>query len=451
MRNKYAKKPVKSRGIVLPILVSVLTLCIIGTAVFLISPLISQPSAHTSSDDVGHASSAPSEPYVVSTATVVNTGDLLMHSPIISGAKNSDGSYDFSDIFSVIKPYLDAADLSVANLEITFGGEESGAYSGYPCFNLPDSFADDIKNGGIDFLLTANNHCYDTGLFGLKRTAQTLKTRNIPFIGTRESEQDSIYTVRDVNGIKIGMACYTYENARPEAGRKSINGRVISVDANNLISSFAYEALDEFYLDAQETIAAMRQGGAECIVFYMHWGEEYRLAPNNWQTTIAQKLCDLGADVIVGGHPHVIQPMELLTSSDGTHSTVCIYSMGNAVSNQRKGIMTSCPSGHTEDGMLFYYTFRKYSDGKVSLASVDVVPTWVEKKQINGKNKYVIYPLKAADNAQNTDISADDRQSAEASLARTDALINSGLQTCIQYLESEIRFVSTTPVESAEK
>ncbi len=305
------------------------------------------------------------QPKIVSEATVVNMGDLLMHEPLITGTYDKQtGEYDFSGCFAAISDYLKKADLAVANLEVTLGGEESGKYAGYPCFNLPDALADNVKDAGFSLLLTANNHCYDTRLFGLKRTARVLKEKKIDFIGTRENENEPIYTVRDINGIKIGMACYTYENVSDSAAVKSINGVKISPEANPLISSFNYARLDAFYTEVADTISDMRNSGADCVVFYMHWGEEYQLSPNSWQKNIAQKLCELGVDVIVGGHPHVVQPMELLTSSDGTRNTVCIYSLGNAISDQRKERMESCTTGHTEDGMLFYYTFQKMSDGK---------------------------------------------------------------------------------------
>ncbi len=399
-------------------------------------------------DDIP-SSSQPKEPYKVSSATVVNTGDLLMHSPIISGAYNkADGTYDFSGIFPEVSPYFKSADLAVANLEVTFGGPESGAYSGYPCFNLPDSLADNATAAGIDLLLTANNHSYDTGLFGLKRTVQVLKSKQIEYLGTRETADEPTYIVKDVNGINIGMACFTYENTSPAPGRKSINGRVIAEEANPLLSSFSYENLDSFYAEAQNMISGMRDGGADCIVFYMHWGEEYKLSPNNWQKQIAQRLTDLGVDVIVGGHPHVVQPMELLTSSDGSHNTVCIYSMGNAVSNQRKERMDSCRSGHTEDGMLFYYTFDKYSDGKVVLSSVDIIPTWVYLNKVDGQSKYTIYPLESADAATvKYGLSESIAAQATASFKRTEELVAGSLAQCQSHLGCDVRFVNALPAE----
>ena len=385
--------------------------------------------------------SLPEEPYVVSSATVVNTGDILIHSPLLTAAKESDG-YDFSPLYREVSTYFNDADLAVANLEVTLGGTESGSYRGYPAFNTPDSLIDYVKAAGVDMLLTSNNHCYDTGLFGLRRTAGVLKEKNMSFIGTRETQEESLYTVKEVNGIKIGMACYTYENVYQGNSTKSINGRIVSSDAAGLLASFSYERLDNFYAEAESVIADMKSKGAEAVVFYMHWGNEYQLKQNNWQEQIAQKLCDLGVDVIVGGHPHVIQPIDLLTSTDGTHKTVCLYSMGNSVSNQRLDqLYSDCPTGHTEDGMLFYYTFDKYSNGKVVLSGVDIIPAWVCKTGYGTNAEYVLYALPTADSFGEQGLTA---ATGKKSYERTKKIVGDGLRECQEYLGCEVRF----PAES---
>ena len=384
-----------------------------------------------------NSSSVPEEPYVVSSATVVNTGDILIHSPLLTAAKESDG-YDFSPLYREVSSYFNEADLAIANLEVTLGGRESGNFRGYPAFNTPDDLIDAIKSAGVDMLLTSNNHCYDTGLFGLKRTARVLKEKNMPFIGTRETLQEPLYTVKEVNSIKIGMACYTYENVYQGGGKKSINGRIVSSEAAPLLASFCYEHLDEFYLEAENVISDMKNSGAQAIVFYMHWGNEYRLKQNHWQEQIAQKLCDLGVDVIVGGHPHVIQPIELLTSSDGSHKTVCLYSMGNSVSNQRLDqLYSDCPTGHTEDGMLFYYTFDKYSDGSVVLSGVDIIPAWVQKTGSGSNAEYVLYALPTEDSFSQQGLTA---STGKKSYERTKNIVSQGLTECQEYLGCKVRF-----------
>ncbi len=374
-------------------------------------------------------------------ATVLSTGDVMVHSPQLSGAYvSSSKSYDFSDFFKASKPYFEEADLSVANLEVTFGGKSAGAYSGYPLFNCPDTLADAIKSSGLNFLLTANNHSYDTGFKGLVRTAQVLKEKNIEFIGTREISDDPIFAVKDVNGIKIGMANYTYSTYNSSTGVKALNGMTMKKEANELVNTFCYNHLDDFYADAEATIEQMKQNGAEFIVFYMHWGNEYQLKPNTYQKQIAQELSNLGVNIIIGSHPHVIQPMELIHSEDGENTTVCLYSTGNAVSNQRQELMDSCPSGHTEDGMFFYYTLRKKGD-EVTLKSVNVIPTWVNKYSGKGGYIYTIYPLEeATDGAKKYGLSSSHSNRAKRSFNRTKDLLQESLTEIQEYLGCEVTF-----------
>ena len=381
------------------------------------------------------------EPYVVKSATVVNTGDILIHSTVLDGAKTADGGYDFSSFFPKVSPFFKSADLSVINLEVTLGGTQSGKFSGYPVFNSPDSLADTIKNSGISLVLTANNHCYDTGLFGLKRTAQVLKQKNLSFTGTKETDDDPTYRVKSVNGIKLGIACYTYETSCSTAGRKALNGSMIAAEANSLVNSFSYNRINEFYTEAQNVVESMKSDGADAVIFYVHWGEEYQLSANTWQKTISQKLANIGVDVIVGGHPHVLQPMDVIYSEDSQNTAVCIYSTGNSVSNQRQELMDSCPSGHTEDGVLFYYTFDKYSDGTTVLSSVDLVPTWVNKYKGGSGYQYQMIPLKnAGDGATVYGLTGTAAQRAERSYNRTKELMLEGLKKCQEYLGCEVRF-----------
>ncbi len=376
---------------------------------------------------------------LVATATVINTGDIMLHNPVLDGAKTADGGYDFSAFFTPAQSYFKNADLAVANFEVTLGGPQAGAYRGYPSFNAPDSLLDTIKNSGINFLLTSNNHCYDTGVSGFKRTIAKLKENNIDFNGTRENETDPIYTVKDVNGIKLGMINFTYENTS-EGDNKSINGVFVSSEVKNLINSFNYDKLEQFYATAQSAIDGMKQNGAEAVVFYMHWGEEYQTTQNTWQKTIAQKLCNMGVDVIVGGHPHVVQPIEMLYSEDSQNTTVCIYSLGNAISNQRQEVMVSCPTGHTEDGMLFYYTFQKYGDGTVVLSGVDIIPTWVNKYAGGSGYQYTMYPLENAAMAGSYGLDATATQKAQRSYERTKQIVMQGLTECQNALGCDVRF-----------
>lgn len=411
---------------------------IIALAIF-ITVTLTEKKPQKSNASSNFSSAVSSEPLTESFATVLSTGDIMAHSTQLTGAKTSDG-YDFSAFFKETQKYFTAADLSVANLEVTFGGTESGKYSGYPAFNTPDSLADAVKASGLNFLVTSNNHSYDTGLFGLKRTVSVLKEKNIEFIGTRDNTSDPLYTVKEVNGIKIGMADYTYETDGTQTGRKYLNGNILAEEANELIASFNYNRIEEFYTEAEAAVNDMKAQGAEFIVFYMHWGNEYELKANTWQKSIAQRLSNMGVNIIIGSHPHVVQPVELIHSEDGQTDTVCVYSTGNAVSNQRKELIKSCPTGHTEDGMLFTYTLKKYGD-EVTLVSVDLIPTWVNKYKGGNGYLYTIYPLETSDDGSTKyGLSSSTAEQAKKSYERTRATVCDGLTAVQKALGCEVTF-----------
>jgi poly-gamma-glutamate synthesis protein (capsule biosynthesis protein) len=191
-----------------------------------------------------------------------------------------------------------------------------------------------------------------------------------------------------------------------------------------------------------QIVAAMEAEGAEVTMLYIHWGDEYYLEENYRQNDIAQKTCDMGIDVIVGGHPHVVQPMELLESTvDPDHKTICIYSVGNVVSNQRLGNISQIDTPHTEDGALFSVTFEKYTDGRVYVAEVDVLPTWVNMyRNENDKTVYAILPLeeeRREEWAELFDLPGAILTAAENSYDRTMKIVGEGLSQCQTYLEQQ--------------
>ena len=344
----------------------------------------------------------PEPEHVVSTATIGAMGDLLMHKPIFddlteynAAVQQPDGSYDFTSVFQYLSEYTSSLDYTVANLETTLCGEDNGyPYDGYPLFNCPDELVDGVKAAGFDMLLTANNHSYDTRLVGYLRTLDVIRGKGLETLGTYASEDETKWTIVDINGIKIGMLCYTWASYITEDGRPSLNGNQ-AIERGGLCNYFVSKDLPAFYSEVEQHLKAMESAGAEATIMFIHWGQEYILTPNIEQHNIAQSLCDLGIDVIIGGHPHVIQPVELLESTtDPEHKTVCLYSTGNAVSNQRLGNLKAITTAHTEDGILFTVTFEKYSDGTVYLADVNAYPTWVNMhRNANGKTEYNILPL----------------------------------------------------------
>ena len=395
-------------------------------------------------------------PQLLSRATVLSTGDMLMHIGVINSGKQEDGSYNFDSIFRYVKSYTQAADFSVANLETTLCGTDNGyGYSGNPRFNCPDAIVDSLKDAGFDLLLTANNHAADTDLVGYKRTLNTVRDKGLDTLGTYLSADERKWTIEEVNGIKIGMVCYTYSEGFSQRGYPVLNYHEVA--ENGILNYFTYDKLPEFYTQLQGYLDEMKAAGAEATMVYLHWGDEYKWktgeAPNTNQTAMAQKLCDMGVDVIVGGHPHVVQPVDLLTSStDSEHKTIVLYSMGNAVSNQRIKEMESEPTGHTEDGVLFCVTFSKYSDGSVYVDSAELIPTWVNLNSNSGSTEYNILPLEESTAAQwQAQFGLTDSQlaDAKASFDRTEALVLTGMEKVQSYLNQQKQLREPTALDNA--
>lgn len=374
---------------------------------------------------------------VVATATVASMGDLLMHLPVVNTTRQEDGTYDFSSVFRYVKPYLESCDYALANLETTLGGS-SIPYSGEPLLNSPDDLIDGVKDAGFDMLLTANNHASDTHTAGLLRTVEQVRARGIVALGTQLSRDEPKFEIVELNGIKIGMACYTYATGQTGDGRPRLNGNS-PVEKAGIVNYFLPSSPDKFYSEVEALLETMRQEGAEATMLFLHWGIEYQTAEKPQQREMAQKLCNLGVDVIVGSHPHVVEPVALVESTlDPSHKTVVMYSLGNAVSNQRTGFSSQFPDGYTEDGALAAVTFEKYSDGRVYVSGADLIPTWVNLHTNQDKKKeYNILPLDQAKEEQWKELfelTDDTLALAKASFQRTQGIVGEGVKACQDYL-----------------
>ena len=361
-RNKSSNRSIKKA--ILAVACCVILAGIGGAALFHLMP----------SKD---AEPAAAEPVKEQTIMIGNGGDIIIHSPFYrSSAYKKDGDYDFTPCFSNIKDVYGEGDFSVIDIETCLPGKEVG-YSGYPMFKSPDSLVDSLAASGIDMILLANNHIYDYGNTGFLRTTQVMKDKGMLYTGARHSEKEKKYVVQDINGIKVGMINYVYETPRSD-DKKGLNGIAIDPEVAPLLNSFDPNDRESFYQEIEEQIKAMRKDGAEFIIVYPHWGIEYQMTEASWQREIAQKLCDMGVDAIIGGHPHVIEPVDVFTSEDGTHKTFCAFSLGNQLSNQRREMMR-LKTGNTEDGLFIDLEITRNKKGDVSLTGVKYIPTWVYK------------------------------------------------------------------------
>lgn len=304
---------------------------------------------------------------------IVGIGDALCHSQNFRDAYDSEtGTYDFSPMFKNVTKYFDDATVAVGNLETTLAGADRG-YSGYPTFNSPDELAYDLKEMGIDILTTANNHCLDKGYTGLERTLNVLDEYGIDHTGTSRSEEEqNTILMKDLNGIKTAFLCYTYGTN----GIPIPSGREYSV--NLIDKDFIKEQLDK-----------AKEEGAELIVVSMHWGAEYRLKPTTEQEDLAEFLIKNGADVILGNHSHVPEPMEMktVTLDDGTtREGFVIYSMGNFFSAQT--------DNYTRDTLILNVEVRKNgATGEITIDKATYTPVYVYDNGTSAKDRYELLDI----------------------------------------------------------
>lgn len=346
---------------------------------------------------------------------IISLGNLIIHQSQIDGAKQ-ENSYDFSPSFQYIKKMILDSDISMGILEGALAGCEP---SGYPFFNSPDEVVDALKDTGIDIINYANNHIYDYEDVGLKRTIDVTKEKGLDVLGVKSTEEEKNYLVKEVNGIKIGFLAYVFETSMIN-GHKTINSNILSTYSENLINTFNYNDLESFYKKIENEILAMKSEGVEFIITSMHWGEEYNTYIEASQNEIAKRLNKLGVDIILGGHPHVIQPYEIMRNESG-HSTFVIYSQGNSLSNQSEQEIGVAES---EDGIMIKFTLEK-KDGNVSLKEYKIIPTWVYKEEkVNGTYYHKIIPVEEALADPNKyGISSDVYQRVETSLNRTKGIL----------------------------
>ncbi len=292
------------------------------------------------------------------TFTLAAIGDIMCHNSQFKDAYNSETStYDFSYVFDNISTYTKTADLCIGNLETTFAGEEKG-YSGYPQFNTPDNLAYELKGIGLDVLTTAGNHALDTGYTGLSRTIDVLNDADISHLGTYQSqeEQDKVL-IKFVKGLKIAFVNYTY----------GTNGIPVPKD-----KTYCVNLIDKELISKQLDVA--KSQNPDIIIACMHWGNEYQTKQNSTQMELADFLIQNGADIILGTHPHVLQPYEKRTvtlENGSTRNGFVAYSLGNFISDQN--------AKYTRSSIILDLTITKHVDGTVSVDNINPIPIYMYK------------------------------------------------------------------------
>lgn len=298
-------------------------------------------------------------------------GDLMQHMPQIKSAKQSDGSYDYGECFAGIKAEVERADVAIANFETTLAGQP---YSGYPQFSAPDDFLSAVQSAGFDIMLTANNHCVDTRRKGLERTLTMMDSLGMAHLGTYrtldERERTYPYLI-EKNGLRIVLLNFTYDT----------NGIPVPQPCHvNLMDT----------LEIAADLDKARQMKPDLIIALPHWGIEYQTLPSKEQREMAAWLLSHGVDHIIGGHPHVAQPLEL--RNDGRN--LVAWSMGNLVSNQSKP--------NTYGGYMVRLDLEK-RDSVTCLTDCCYTLHWVSRPPDNGyRHTYRILPIDYPDSLLTT-------------------------------------------------
>ena len=286
-------------------------------------------------------------------------GDVMVCESQLKAYKAS--GYDFHPEFDYIKDALSNADYTMANMEGTVGKYNKSPYSGYPQFNCPETILTALKDSGVDFLTLANNHMLDRFFDGLKNTVTWVEKAGFDFVGAyRTKKERQTPKVYEVNGIKIGFVAYTHSTNSIERLAKGLDPGATEYGVPYIQKA-----------DIAGDIKRLREAGAEVVIAFPHWGEEYVREPGSSQMKYAKKLAAAGADIILGSHSHMVQPMlsRTFTDADGrTRECFVIFSLGNFLSDH--------VLQYTDCGVILEFTISENSDGTFSCGDIGYIPTY---------------------------------------------------------------------------
>lgn len=298
---------------------------------------------------------------------ILAMGDMIFHQPIVKNYRTGE-TYDFTPIFSNISEDINGADIAIANFEGSVNSNRK--LSGFPMFNFPKESIYSLKNAGFDILSTANNHALDTGLDGIAETLSHIKESGMESFGTLTQDCEKGIVV-EKNGIKIGLISFT----------DTLNGM------DSLMRNKEY-SVNTFSQDVAGDIKNLKDK-SDIVIVYPHWGNEYQHHPSERQIFLKEKLHEYGADIILGSHPHVLQRYEV--EEINYKKLFTIYSMGNALSNQR---VENLKKSGVDTGALVKLEIEKdNTSGVTILKSYEVQPTYVNRYRANGRLNYDVVKL----------------------------------------------------------
>ena len=310
--------------------------------------------------------------------TLVISGDVLSHNSNWQAADLGDGRFDYLPQLGDLEGLLRDGDYTLVNLETPISGEKYG-YRGFPKFNAPVNLGQTLKTIGVDMVVTGNNHALDNGIEGLRSNLDNLDRIGLDYVGTYRSKEEAEQAkVVDINGIKVGFAATTIRLKMEVPDDYSLN--------------LNREAV------IRREIAKVRQAGAELVVFHIHWGKEYKEEPSDVQKTLYKILAEEGVDIVIGSHPHRLQPIEMkeINYQGKTKNQAVIWSTadllwGETISKQ-----------YVKTGAVFQVDVSR-QNGQIRVEDIDYNLiynlTWFDK---NGKKQIRVIPESSMENFRKT-------------------------------------------------
>jgi len=309
------------------------------------------------------------------TVTFSVVGDVMCHSTQFNYAIREDSTYDFKQVYREIKKYFDNSDVIIGNLETVVAGSDI-EYSGYPVFNTPEDFLKGLKYAGFDIMVTGNNHSYDHQKKGVINTINFIRKNGMQNTGTYKSQEarDSVQLFEQ-SGLKFALLSYTY----------GVNLYRISSKNGFLVNRIDPDLI-------KHDINKAKSKGADLVIVYFHFGREYARTENSYQRNIVNKTIEYGADIILGSHPHTLQPVELYKTANANIDTGFVaFSLGNFISNQRWR--------YSDGGTVLNFSVTKdFKTNTIKLDAVRYLPIWVFKGVTNWGLEYLILPSDIAAN-----------------------------------------------------
>lgn len=349
---------------VIPVLLAVCT--VIGLAVaghFTNEETITQAESTSDNSDLQETQNAQQDAKV----SLIAVGDNLIHNTLIDSGKKEDGTYNYESLYKNFEKYISTPDIAIINQETMLGGSDFD-YSGYPLFNSPWEVGEAAINAGFDIFTCATNHSMDIGSKGIEQELKFFeKHPEVVHVGTNASEEDYNKVVYyEKNSIKFAILNYTY----------GTNGISLPDDKQWIVNTMDKEKIKKDVEEAKQN--------ADVIIALPHWGTENSMTVSDYQKEYAQYFCSLGVDIIIGTHPHVLEPVEWITDEKSGNKTLVYYSIGNFISHQTN-------PNQLLGGMAEITVERK--DGNIQITTAKLCPIVCHYYKEGKKFNFSVYKL----------------------------------------------------------